>query len=86
MITLDIHPVRNPRFGSFRTQPLDILSADSDIYLIAYQKKVPGQPNPWNKSWTANSCYANWVYYKPLEKRLVFFVCFSGQTFFPGGC
>ena len=25
------------------------------------QKHVSGQPNPWNKSWTANSCYANWV-------------------------
>ena len=27
-----------------------------------YQQKVSGQPNPWNKSWTANSCYGNWVY------------------------
>ena len=26
---LALHPVRNPRFGSFRTQPLEILSADS---------------------------------------------------------
>ena len=26
-----VHPVRNPRFGSFRTQPLDILSADSEF-------------------------------------------------------
>ena len=25
----EIQPARNPRFGSFRTQPLEILSADS---------------------------------------------------------
>ena len=28
---LGVHPVRNPRFGSFRTQPLAILSADSEF-------------------------------------------------------
>ena len=29
IICYDIHPARNPRFGSFRTQPLEIISADS---------------------------------------------------------
>ena len=27
--SVPLHPVRNPRFGSFRTQPLETLSADS---------------------------------------------------------
>ena len=35
------------------------VSAPPSNYL---PKRVSGQPNPWNKSWTANSCYANWVY------------------------
>ena len=26
----EIHPVRNPRFGSFRTQPLESFCADSE--------------------------------------------------------
>ena len=56
-----LHPVRNPRFASFRTQPLENLSA---AVKLPINKKVSGQPNPWNKSWTANSCYANWVYTK----------------------
>ena len=54
-----VHPVRNPRFASFRTQPLENLSA---AVKLPVNKKVSGQPNPWNKSWTANACYANWVY------------------------
>ena len=58
-----IHPVCRLRFVSDWTRPLDILSADSECvcYLLS-TKRVPGQPNPRNKSWTANSCYANWVY------------------------
>ena len=50
------------RFVSDWTQPLDILSADSEFVCFYLSKKVPGQPNPWNTSSTANSCYANWVY------------------------
>ena len=29
---------------------------------LTYRTKVSGPPNPWNKSWTANSWYENWVY------------------------
>ena len=32
------------------------------LCVITYQQKVHGQPDPWNESWTATSCYANWVY------------------------
>ena len=47
-----LHPVCCLRFVSDRTQPLDILSADREF--ICYHlstKRVPGQPNPWSKSW-----------------------------------
>ena len=43
-----VHPVRNPRFASFRTQPWENLSA---AVKLPINKKVSGQPNPWNKSW-----------------------------------
>ena len=33
-----------------------------NLYVLNYQQKVPRRANPWNKSWTAHSCYANWVY------------------------
>ena len=58
----DMHKICCLRFVSDWTQPLDILSADSELVCYYLSKKGPGQPNPWNKSWTANSCYANWVY------------------------
>ena len=52
----ELHPIRNPRFGSFRTQPL------ANLAPLPIQKRVSGQPNPWEKSWMTNSCYENWVY------------------------
>ena len=58
-IYIYIYPVRNPRFVSFRTQLLENLSA---AVKLPINKKVSGQPNPWNKSWIMYSCYANWVY------------------------
>ena len=52
------------------TQPLDILSADSECVCYSLStKRVPGQPNPWNKSCTANSCYGNWVYSQDEEEQ-----------------
>ena len=56
---ISLHAVRNPRFASFRTQPLENLSA---AVKLPINKKVSGRPNPWNKSWIVNYCYANWVY------------------------
>ena len=43
-----LHPVRNPRFVLFQTQPLESLSA---AVKLSFNKKVSGQPNPWNTSW-----------------------------------
>ena len=43
----------------FGPQPLENISA---AVKLPINKKVSGQPNPWNKSWIVNSCYANWVY------------------------
>ena len=57
---LIVHPVRNPRFASSRTQPFENLSA---AVKLPINKKVSGQPNPWNKSWIVTSCYVNWVYF-----------------------
>ena len=36
--------------------PWTLLAQIVNLCVVTYQKKVP-----WNKSWTANSCYANWV-------------------------
>ena len=30
-------------------------------YGITYQQKVPGPPNPWNKSCAENCCDPNWL-------------------------
>ena len=58
-----IHPVRILRFASSRTQPLESLSVAVKLPI----KKRFWATQPWNKSWTANSCYANWVYYKEVQ-------------------
>ena len=80
-----IHPVCCLRFLSDRTQPLDILSTDSEFvcYCLS-KKKVPGQPNPWNKSLTANSCYANRVYYLRPISLLRLSLLRSVDSSFPG--
>ena len=54
-----LHPVRHPRFGSFRTHSSENLSA---AVKLPIKKRSLGNPTLGNKSWTANSCYAKWVY------------------------
>ena len=42
------------------TQPLDILSADSEFVCCHLStKRVPGQPNPWTKSATITITMTN---------------------------
>ena len=42
-----VHPVRNARFASFRTQPLDNLWTSLRIRLSTYNIYYSGQSNPW---------------------------------------
>ena len=53
-----VHPIPITRFRSFRTQPLENLSA---AVKLPIKKKVSGQPNPWKKSCEGKYCDGNWV-------------------------
>ena len=51
----NVRPILIPRSGSFRTQSLEFLSADS------VRISLKCNPTLGNNSWTANSWHENWV-------------------------
>ena len=54
-----VHQIPLTRLGSFRTQPLEHLSA---AVKLPINRKVSGQPNHWEKSCEGKYCDGNWVY------------------------